>query len=420
MTQIAYPFDGQDTTESQFSLFFRELQDTGVADSADSNALLGTADGGGLRVIVQPGNAIVRGFFYQSTDVETVPLDAAESATRFDRVVLRLDPGLNSIVLDKVKGVAGAGVPAPLTQTDTGVYEMPIAVVQVGPNATVLAEADATDDRRFVGTRVGVWKTNTRPEAPKQTQLGFNLSTSSWEFWDGSSWTSMSPTTAWTSVTNKPDTFPPSSHTHGWTDVSGKPATFPPSTHDHTWSSIQSKPATFAPSTHSHPQEHITNLRRDIEWLVDNRASSNHSHDVPTTVSRANGSDRVHGNTPKGSGWYSVWVDGYRNFCKNTSSIRYKENVRDYGVDPDAVLALRPVVYDRKAVDGVEGRKDEYGLIAEEVEPHVPELVVYDEDGQVDALRYDLLAVALLDVVKRQEQRLAALEARACKCDGAS
>ena len=35
--------------------------------------------------------------------------------------------------------------------------------------------------------------------------------------------------------------------------------------------------------------------------------------------------------------------------------------------------------------------------------------MVYDEDGRVDALRYDLLAVALLDVVKDQARQLAGL-----------
>ena len=33
MALSSYPFDDQDTTETQYSLLFRELQDTGVVDS---------------------------------------------------------------------------------------------------------------------------------------------------------------------------------------------------------------------------------------------------------------------------------------------------------------------------------------------------------------------------------------------------
>jgi hypothetical protein len=112
-----------------------------------------------------------------------------------------------------------------------------------------------------------------------------------------------------------------------------------------------------------------------------------------------------------------VWVDGNKNFCKNTSSIRYKTNVRDHPTDPDAVLQLRPRLFDRKDTttdDGgtVAGRRDEYGLIAEEVHELLPELTVYDEDGRIDSLRYDLLAVALIPLLQRQERRIAELERR--------
>jgi hypothetical protein len=51
-------------------------------------------------------------------------------------------------------------------------------------------------------------------------------------------------------------------------------------------------------------------------------------------------------------------------------------------------------------------------LIAEEVLELVPELVVFFEN-EVDGLRYDLLSVALLDVVKQLDARLKLLEEKA-------
>lgn len=37
----------------------------------------------------------------------------------------------------------------------------------------------------------------------------------------------------WASITGKPETFPPSSHTHSWDSITGKPDTFTPSSHTH-------------------------------------------------------------------------------------------------------------------------------------------------------------------------------------------
>lgn len=209
---------------------------------------------------------------------------------------------------------------------------------------------------------------------------------------------------AWNDITSKPSTFTPASHSHAWKDITSKPSTFAPSSHSHSWSSITGKPDTFKPSSHSH-SGYLTS---------------------GSTISWANGSKKPHSNSASGSGtWYSVWVEGNGTFCRNTSSIRFKKNVRDYDIDPDDVLSLRPVIYDRKDQLDDEtgeikvGRKDEVGFIAEEVEASGLDWMVNYLDGEVDGLRYDLLGVALVPVVQRQEaqiksltERLAALEAK--------
>src|SRR4051812_2043477 len=95
MALTSYPFDGQDTTETEFSLLFRELQDTGVADSFGGPGLQVSANGSGMTLTVAPGFAILRGYAVSSTDVESVTLPAAGSTARQDRIVLRLDPAAN-------------------------------------------------------------------------------------------------------------------------------------------------------------------------------------------------------------------------------------------------------------------------------------------------------------------------------------
>ncbi|KRE79916.1 hypothetical protein ASG71_07725 [Arthrobacter sp. Soil763] len=153
-----------------------------------------------------------------------------------------------------------------------------------------------------------------------------------------------------------------------------------------TWAGIAGKPATYPPSAHTHVGSDITS----------------------GTVPQADGSQYGWTNNVAGTSFYQVWVgnDGGYHFGRNTSSIQYKENVRAHNTNPANVLALQPVIYDRK-----EGGTNEYGLIAEQVAEHFPELVIWF-DGKIDGLRYDLLAVALLDVVKDQEDRIRALEGR--------
>lgn len=183
-----------------------------------------------------------------------------------------------------------------------------------------------------------------------------------------------------------------------------------------TWASVSGKPSTFPPSSHTHPGGEITST-------VANASNASEA----THAAQADGSEYGFTNNVAGTTFYALWVgnDGGFHFGRNTSSIKYKENVRDSGIG-DAVLNLRPVVYDRKPTykypeleDGTrcegppqrfEGAKDELGLIAEEVDEHLPQVVTRYE-GDIDGVRYDLLGVALLPVVQRQEQDIQDLKA---------
>jgi hypothetical protein len=76
------------------------------------------------------------------------------------------------------------------------------------------------------------------------------------------------------------------------------------------------------------------------------------------------------------------------------SSSRYKESINLLKVDKNKVLKLQPVSFkwaDREEWD--------VGLIAEEVEKLIPELVIY-EDSRVEGVKYDQLTVYLLEVIK--------------------
>jgi hypothetical protein len=405
VAQTSYPFDAQTVSESQYSSYFRELQDTGVVGSSDSTSLKVTA-GTGMVLNVAIGSAIVRGHFYSNDAVATVTIAAADTAARTDRVVLRLDPAANSIVLAVVKGTAGGGIPS-LTQTDTGIYESCLANITVGASVTSIVAANIADQRRFVSTRVGTWSTALRPTTPRVGRLGFNTDTTVWEFWNGTAWTNLTQSVDWASLSNKPSTFPPDAHSHDWASVTGKPTTFTPSSHTHDWSQIVNEPTTFPPSTHSHSWSSITSKPTTFP-------PSSHTHsylDASDTIAWANGSKKPASNSVSDGGpYYAVWVEGSGVFARNTSSIRFKENVRDHPIDPKAVLALRPVIYDRKLEEGKTSRRtDEFGLIAEEVHEQIPEIINI-LDGEVDGIRYDLLPVAMITVLQDQQARIEKLE----------
>ncbi|MFC4336012.1 tail fiber domain-containing protein [Salininema proteolyticum] len=411
MTWTSFPFESQDTTEDQYTLLFQELADSGVVGGYHSGALQVTANASGMEVTIRPGSAIVRGHMVVNSDAHTVPISASASSERRDRIVLRLDPEANTIEPVVLEGTPGASLPPRPTQDKTGVYELPLAAVSV-PQGSVSVPASAlTDERPHASQRVGVWSTDTRPTFPQLGLLGYNTTLRRWEYPDRIGWHPLVESINWSTIEGRPETFPAAGHSHSWDSITGKPRSFPPGHHSHSWGSITGKPSTFSPSSHRHSWSSITGKPKTYR-------PSGHSHSKyltsGSTIAWANGSKRVRGNSPRGSStWYSVWIDGYNKFCKNTSSRRFKQNIRPHALDPADVLALRPVLYDRKPDnDGEDAPRDQYGLIAEEVEQHLPELVTHDEDGQTDTVRYDLLGVALLDVVKNLTERVRDLEDR--------
>ena len=90
-----------------------------------------------------------------------------------------------------------------------------------------------------------------------------------------------------------------------------------------------------------------------------------------------------------------------------SSSIRFKDNVKDLGSISDDVLKLRPVVFNYKSHDA---KAKQYGLIAEEVATIMPNLVVHDKAGDPTTVKYHDLPVLLLNELKKLQKRVDLLE----------
>lgn len=183
MAISSWPFDGQDTTEGQYTKLFQMLTTSGVDGDIRGNDLAVTA-GNGLAVNVAPGRAYVRGHVLESDQIETlsVPVDGSKELRH--SVVLRLDP-----LADRVSMVVKVGTsntaPSP-TQGETGVYELPLATVRVVANATTITEV--IDERWFRASYVGHWDNSRRPRNPWRGQIGYNIDQARHETWTGSEW----------------------------------------------------------------------------------------------------------------------------------------------------------------------------------------------------------------------------------------
>lgn len=197
------------------------------------------------------------------------------------------------------------------------------------------------------------------------------------------------------------------------------------------WNTLADKPATFPP-TLPIPGSGVSGNVAAANWAA-----------------QADGSKWAFDNTVTGTTFYAVWVgdDGGFHFGRNTSSLRYKHNVRDFNTDLSDLLKVRPVLFDYNdkfeppldPVTGgpaegperlVPGAKDQYGFVAEELVEVWPEVITYYDhhDGKgpvIDGVRYDLIAARLVpalqdllrlargarDRVKTMEDKLAKAQA---------
>jgi hypothetical protein len=85
----------------------------------------------------------------------------------------------------------------------------------------------------------------------------------------------------------------------------------------------------------------------------------------------------------------------------SNSDISLKDNVVTYENALDKILAMRGVEYDRNDLDG----KHEVGLIAQEVEKIIPEVVGESEDG-IKNIAYGKLTAVLIEAIKEQQQQI--------------
>src|SRR6202521_3297385 len=106
----------------------------------------------------------------------------------------------------------------------------------------------------------------------------------------------------------------------------------------------------------------------------------------------------------------AVLVNSSGQLGTSTSSRRFKDDIADMAGESDLLMKLRPVsFYYKPELDPTHTRQ--YGLVAEEVAQVSPQLVVFDEDGVPQTVRYHFVNAMLLNEVQKQRSTIARQQA---------
>jgi hypothetical protein len=194
MAEYAYPKALTGMQDLQWSNFIMKL----IEDGATSDtSFVPSANGSGMNASLTAGNAVVQGVLTGNDSSATVTIAAAPAAgsglSRIDTIVKRLDRTGTPVIQTAVLTGTPSASPSPkaLTQETAGIWEWPVADVLVVTGTTSIAADKITDRRTFSTSGVTVWAT--RPAAPRKGRLGFNTSLGKWEWFDGSTWTDLVP-----------------------------------------------------------------------------------------------------------------------------------------------------------------------------------------------------------------------------------
>ena len=126
----------------------------------------------------------------------------------------------------------------------------------------------------------------------------------------------------------------------------------------------------------------------------------------PQRTLQVNGSIRMGALITGAGSAVAVYRDVNGDLADSTSSIRYKDNVIAYENILDKVLSLRITKFNWGQNTSTPGMLD-FGLIAEEVNNYIPDLVNYEADGITPhGLKYEKTGVFALKAIQEQQEIL--------------
>lgn len=116
----------------------------------------------------------------------------------------------------------------------------------------------------------------------------------------------------------------------------------------------------------------------------------------------------IRGTTTSLNDTIPVVIDSAGQLGTVSSSARVKHEIRDMAEESDRLMRLRPVTFRYKG-QSPDGPR-QFGLVAEEVEEVLPELVVRNRHGEIETVKYHELPAMLLNELQKMERRAEAAE----------
>ena len=117
------------------------------------------------------------------------------------------------------------------------------------------------------------------------------------------------------------------------------------------------------------------------------------------------------------AGGTAVFVNSDGQLHINTSSKRFKEEIKPMDKGSEALLALKPVMFRyRKEIDP--SGRSQFGLVAEDVEKVNPDLIVRDKEGKPYSVRYEQVNAMLLNEFLKEHKTVQEQGATIAKLKG--
>jgi hypothetical protein len=150
------------------------------------------------------------------------------------------------------------------------------------------------------------------------------------------------------------------------------------------------------------PTIQFTHNTADKQWVIGTNGTGTQmdfGYSTNTNRNPHNGIDNYQGSTfLRITNAGSVIITGT---LTETSSTRYKTNIKTIESGLDKVLQMRGVVYNRK-----DNGKEEIGVIAEEMNEILPQVIQYNTESEIDSVSYSRIVGVLIEAIKELKQEI--------------
>lgn len=136
-------FDGDNLYgQDEFNRYFENIYESGVSINDNGDMTLNCYVSSN-NVIVEPGFAIIKGFYLYNDSNKTISIARDSNYSRIDRIVVRLDLSSKKVSIEYKQGIAGSNPSVPELTRSNLVYELGLCQI----NVPVSGNITVTDER---------------------------------------------------------------------------------------------------------------------------------------------------------------------------------------------------------------------------------------------------------------------------------